>query len=124
MKQSQLNELIRFITRSVMKEYISMSSSSQSSSSTSSPDSTQDPNTPPQDAMTSAEKSKQRRDSEKSRQQSIKKTDLELKAAKSQTDYFNQQNKQNKLQISAKQRELQNLKAGKTIGSGGAGSIS
>jgi len=62
MKKKQLQELIRHITRSVLKEFSSMSSSTLSSSNSSKPDPNQDPNSPPVEAMTTAEKAKAARD--------------------------------------------------------------
>ena len=83
-----------------------------------------DPSTKPEDAMSPAEKAKQDLKKKEDRLKQIRTADMNLKGTKTQSDYFNQQLKQNKLKVTAQQKELQNLKAGKTIGSGGAGSIS
>jgi hypothetical protein len=119
MKRNQLEELIRHITRKVIKEYTVMSSSTDK---TGSP--TTDPAAPPVDAMTSLEKAKAEREADKERLKTIRTADMDLKGVKKQSDYFNQQVKQNKLEVTAKEKELQNLRAGKQISTGGAGSIS
>ena len=122
MKQSQLQELIRHITRSVLKEFQNIDPTSNSSihasSSSTSPDKMDakagnDANAPENSA-----------DAKKSKLQAIRTADMNLKGTKTQSDYFAQQLKNNKLKVTAKQKELQNLKAGKDISSGGAGSIS
>jgi hypothetical protein len=122
MKQSQLNELVKFITKAVLKEFTLMSASSQNNNSTT--DMASDPSTPPTDAMTSAEKSKQEREQKANRLKDIRTAEMDLKGTKTQSAYFSQQIKQNKLQTIAQQKNLQNLKAGKTVSTGGAGSVS
>ena len=109
----QLDELIRLITKSVLKEYSSISSMSSSSSngSTDSTDpGTADDGVKPQDAQTAVEKSKAKRDAKKAQLDKIRTADLDLKGVKTQQAYFLQQAKKNKLDITAKQKQLQQLK--------------
>lgn len=119
MKKTDLHELIRYITKNVIKEYSVLSTSSNTSSTGDT-----DPNAPPTDAMTSYEKLKAEREKEKQHRQDVRTGEMKLKGVKKQSDYFNQQIKMNKLGITAQEKELQNLKAGKAISTGGAGSIS
>jgi hypothetical protein len=116
-KRQQLRELIRLITKTVLKEY---SSSSSMSNNGAEGDTTETP----VDAMTSLERSKKEREDRKAHLQAVRTADMDLKGTKTQSDYFSQQLKQNKLKAIAQQKELQNLKAGKTVSSGGAGAIS
>ena len=121
MKQKQLQELVQLITRSVLKEY-SMLSTSSSSDKTKVGDSMDQSDSP--EPMTASEKFKADLQAKKDRLQKVRTADMDLKSTKTQSDYFNQQIKQNKLKVIAQQKELQNLKAGKSVSSGGAGSIS
>lgn len=114
MKKSQLQELISLISRKLLKEYSALSSTS-----------TKDSNTNiPTDTMTDSEKRKAEREAEANKLRDIRTTKMDLDGTKTQTDYFNQQVKMNKLKKIAQEKELQNLKAGKEISKGGAGSIS
>ena len=120
----QLNELLRLITKKVLKEYSSMSSMSSSNSSASGAGS--DPGTAndgvkPADAQTAAEKVKAQRDAKKSQVDKIRTADLDLKGVQKQQDYFTQQAKKNKLDIGAKQKQLQQLKGApaSTVPAGG-----
>ena len=117
----QLNELLRLITKSVLKEYSSVSSMSSSSSDSSDDSGTADDAVKPQDAQTAVEKAKAERDAKKSQLDKIRTADLDLKGVKTQQDYFTQQAKKNKLDITAKQKQLQQLKGApsSTIPAGG-----
>ena len=108
----QLDELLRLITKKVLKEYSSMSSmsSSSNSDSTSSGSGTADDGVKPQDAQTSVEKAKAQRDAKKAQVDKIRTADLDLKSINTQQDYYVQQANKNKLDISAKQKQLQQLK--------------
>lgn len=130
MKPQELQELVKHITRAIIKEMKASGQISEFTISSSdakalaAADSNFDTSTPPEDAMTPAEKSRLERQAETDRRKNIRTADMKLKGTKTQTDYFAQQQKQNKLDIIAQEKELQNLKAGKTISSGGAGSLS
>ena len=106
----QLDELLHLITKKVLKEYSSMSSMSSSSSDKSTDSGTADDGVKPQDAQTSVEKAKAQRDAKKAQVDKVRTTDLDLKSIKTQQDYYVQQAKKNKLDISAKQKQLQQLK--------------
>ena len=107
----QLDELIQYIAKAVLKEYSSMSSSSSSSSSdTNSDPGTADDGVKPTDAQTAVEKAKAERDAKKAQLDKIRTADLDLKGIKTQQDYFTQQAKKNKLDITAKQKQLSQLK--------------
>ena len=121
MKNEELQHLLKEIVRSVLNELTSLS---QSDMKAMLDNPSMDASVSPTDAMTPAEKAKSERDAESQRRKDIRTADLKLKSVKTQSDYYKQQEKQNRLDIIAKQKDLQNLKAGKTISSGGAGSIS
>ena len=123
MKKSQLEELIRHITCTILKEYTSMVTNPTSDSK--SKDASlqqQDPSAPSPDAMTDSERKRLEREAEKERLEAIRRTKLELKSTEAQDIYFNRQELENKSKIKAKRKQLQNLK--KQISSGGAGAIS
>jgi hypothetical protein len=122
--QKQLNELLRLITRKVLKEYSSLGSSlagndTNSSSDPGSANNGQKPN----DAQTAYEKSKAKRDAAKQQQDSIRTATMDLKGVKTQQDYFTQQAKMNKLDITAKEKQLQQLKGATTSGTTPAGGV-
>jgi hypothetical protein len=103
--RKQLDELIRYITKSVLKEWSSLSGNDNDS----------DPGTPddgvkPDDAKTAYEKSKAEREARKKQQDTIRSATLDLKSTKKQQDYFSQQAKKNKVDIQAKEKQLQSLK--------------
>lgn len=100
----QLNELIRYITKSVLKEWSSLSSNDDSDHGTS------DDGAKPDDAKTAYEKSKAEREARKKQQDTIRSATLNLKSTKKQQDYFSQQAKKNKVDIQAKEKQLQSLK--------------
>jgi hypothetical protein len=64
----------------------------------------------PMDAMSSIEKLKAQRDAKKKQQDQVRTADLDLKSTQRQQDYYVQQGKKNKLDIQAKQKQLQALK--------------
>lgn len=105
MKQKELQELLRHITRAVVNEYMSMTSTQQHDKEDVS--GTSDPNAPPVDAMTPAEKIKKEREDKKAHDDKIKQDTRELDSTKKQTSYYKQQLKQNMYDIKAKQKELQ-----------------
>jgi hypothetical protein len=112
----QLNELLRLITKSVLKEYSSLSTSSSNSnsggnsSSNSTGSGTANDGVKPQDAQTAVEKAKAERDAKKAQLDKVRTADLDLKGVKSQQAYFTQQAKKNKLDITAKEKQLQQMK--------------
>jgi hypothetical protein len=109
MKQSQLKELVKHITKSVLKEFTLMSASSQRDNSTT--DMAQDPSVPPTDAMTSAEKARDARDKEHQRQQAIKQQSVELDAKKKEMDFNKRKlDQQKRFDIPNATKELQKLK--------------
>ena len=87
-----------------------MSSMSSNNDNSGSDAGTADNGVKPPDAQTAAEKSKAERDAKKARIDQIRTADLDLKGVKTQQDYFTQQAKKNKLDITAKQKQLQQLK--------------
>jgi hypothetical protein len=88
-----------------------MSSSSSSSGNENSGDSgTANDGVKPQDAQTSAEKMKAKRDAKKTQVDKVRTADLDLKSVKTQQDYYVQQAKKNKLDIQAQEKQLQQLK--------------
>jgi hypothetical protein len=110
MKQSHLEELIRQITRSVLKEYTSMVSSNSSDEIKS----TDNDNTPPTDAMTSNERKRMERQVELDRQQKIKQKQVELDASKKEREFNRKKlDRQNRFDIPNAQKELQKLKGAK-----------
>lgn len=108
MKRPELDELLRLITRQVLKEYSTMASAEDSESD----DSTSGIEVQATDAMTSVEKQKAERDAKKKRVDQIRTADLDLKGTKTQQDYFIQQAKKNKEDIRAKEKKLQQMKGG------------
>ena len=104
--QKQLNELIYLITRGVVKEYGSMTSSQEDDMDSG----VADDGDKPDDAQTAYEKSKAEREARKQRQDSIRTATMDLDSTKKQQSYFNSQTKQNKTAIQAKERRLQSLK--------------
>lgn len=126
MKQEQLQELIKHITRCILKEFQNIDPATTS---------IQKMNRGGSDSTTASDSSLDNQDStgndvqdtlaaKKDKLKAIRTADMNLKGTKKQTDYFNQQVKQNRAKMIAQQKELSNLKAGKTVSSGGAGAIS
>lgn len=119
MKRTELKELVTCITREVLREFMNIDPATKSiekingASSAANGTSSETGD----DVPTTA-------DDRKDKLKAIRTADMNLKGTKTQTDYFNQQVKQNKLKAIAQQKELQNLKSGKSISSGGAGAIS
>ena len=96
--RKQLNELLRIVTRQVLREYSSMSSSTEDSSDPG----TADDGVKPQDAQTSAEKAKARHDQQLKDKQELdqakKQKDTEKEKAtsfKSQYDQWRRYGKSN-----------------------------
>ena len=106
--QKQLNELLRLITRGVLKEYGSLGSSLSGDDGTD-PGSA-DSGTKPDDAKTAYEKSKAEREARKTQQDTIRTAAQDLDSTKKQQSYFQSQTKQNKTAIQAKEKQLQQLK--------------
>lgn len=115
MKKSQIQELIRGIVRQVLKEYTTTSTTSTGT----------DASIPTglDSTLTPAEKSKQEREAERAKLKNIRSIDMDIKNTKNQSTYFAGQKKQNDLKVQAQEKERQNLKADKTISTGGAGSV-
>jgi hypothetical protein len=112
MKQSHLEELIRHITRSVLKEYNSMMSSS-SKLSDDRIDSV-DSDTPPVDAMTSNERKREERKAEINRQKVIKQKQAELDSKKKEIDFNRRKlDTQKRFEIPNLNKDLQKLKGAK-----------
>jgi hypothetical protein len=112
--QSQLNELLRLITRGVLKEYSSLGSSLASSADNSIDPGSADDGVKPDDAKTAYEKSKAEREARKKRQDVIRTATMDLDSTKKQQSYFQSQTKQNKTAIQAKEKQLQQLKGAPT----------
>ena len=106
--QKQLNELLRLITRGVLKEYGSLGSSLSGEDSDDS--GIADNGVKPADAQTAYEKSKAEREARKKQQDTIRTAALDLDTTKKQQSYFQTQTKQNKTAIQAKEKQLQQLK--------------
>ena len=104
--QKQLNELIYLITRGVVKEYGSMTSSQEDDMDSG----VADDGDKPDDAQTAYEKSKAEREARKNKQDQVRTATMDLDSTKKQQSYFNSQTKQNKTAIQAKERKLQLLK--------------
>jgi hypothetical protein len=112
MKKSQLQELIRNITRSIVREYISMQdkkalSANQSSISTSS-------DTPPEDAMSPGLKARMEREKEIARRNDVKTKEVELKTTKSKIDMQRKESDQLKrFTKPSLEKDIQRLKGAK-----------
>ncbi len=104
----QLDELIRLITKGVLKEWSSLNGDGTDTDDAD-PGSAND-GAKPMDAMSSIEKLKAQRDAKKKQQDQVRTADLDLKSTQRQQDYYVQQGKKNKLDIQAKQKQLQALK--------------
>jgi len=110
MKQSHLEELIRHITRSVLKEYTSMMSSKLSDDQINSADN----DIPPVDSMTSNEKKRLERQAELDRQKKIKQTQAELDAKKKEIDFNRRKlDTQKRFEIPNLTKDIQKLKGAK-----------
>ena len=114
-KKKQLQELVRHIIRTTLKElsvngassFRSMSDQDQTSMMNS------DPNALPVDAMTPFEKAKQEREDRKRRDDAVKSSEEELKTAKKESDFQKQKVDQTKrFEIPALQKRIQTLKGG------------
>ena len=123
--RKQLDELLRLITCGVLKEYGSLGSSlSGNNDGDESGDyGSADDGVKPDDAKTAYEKSKAERDARKTRADKVRTADMNLKGVKKQQDYFTQQAKMNKLDITAKEKQLQQLKGATTSGTTPAGGV-
>jgi hypothetical protein len=100
MKRSELQEIIRRVVKESINELMGSSSD----------EAEMDLTATHVDDMSPAEKAKHERDLEQQRRDNIKSTDMELKIAKKQSDYFNQQVQKNKLDITSNEKELSRLK--------------
>lgn len=108
--REQFNELLRLITRQVLKEYSSIVPDDDNSDSN-----TSTTNTKPPDAMSSLEKAKADREAKKKQQDQIdqiRTATMDLSSTKKQSSYFKQQLKKNELDIQAKTKQLQQMKGG------------
>lgn len=110
MTQSQLKEVIRHIVRETLNELMDSSSLLQQQAQQIDQTSA-DPNQPHIDDMSALEKGRYLRDLEKQRREKIKHTDMDLKITKKQSDYFDQQLDKNRMDVIAKEKELQQLKS-------------
>ena len=105
MKRSQLQELIRHITRAVVKEYISTSSSSDESN-------------PPEvvsvDSLSPAEQAKLNREKEIQRRDLLKQKEKELDVTKREQDFQKQKVDQSKrFAVPNLTKDIQRLKGAK-----------
>ena len=105
--REQFNELLRLITRQVLKEYSSIVPDDDNSDSN-----TSTTNAKPPDAMTSLEKAQADREAKKKQQDQIRTATMDLSGTKKQSSYFKQQLKKNELDIQAKTKQLQQMKGG------------
>lgn len=111
MKQSHLEELIRHITRSVLKEYTSMMSSSKLSDDQID---SADRDVPPVDSMTSNERKREERKAELERQKIVKQKQAELDAKKKEVDFNRRKlDTQKRFEIPNLNKDLQKLKGAK-----------
>lgn len=88
--RQQLDELLRLITKSVLKEYTSMSSTANSNSNASDPGSADD-GVKPADAQTSAEKAKARHDQQLKDKQALDQAKKEKETEKEKAESFKSQ---------------------------------
>ena len=105
MTRHQFNELIRYITKGVLKEYGEMSSQDTSS----------DPGMPddgvkPMDAMTAVEKSKAERDAKQAHVKQVQQAQRKLDGDKAQQKYFAKQSEVNRVSLRNQERDLQKMK--------------
>jgi len=107
--RKQLDELLRLITRGVLKEYGALGSS-LSGNDDSSDTGSADDGVKPDDAKTAYEKSKAEREMRKKQQDMVRTAQMDLDSTKKQQSYFQSQTKQNKTAIQAKEKKLQSLK--------------
>jgi len=117
--RSQFNELLRHITKGVLKEYDSMSSSfstSSSSQDTSSDPGIADDGVKPMDAMTAAEKSKAERDARQAHVKQIQQAQRKLDGDKAQDKYFSKQREVNRVSLKNQEKELQKMKGARSTG--------
>lgn len=106
MSRKRLDELIRLIATRVLNEWSSLSGDDNND-----PDQgTADDKVKPDDAKTAVEKSREERQARKTQQDRVRTANLDLTSTKKQQSYFDQQSKKNKLDIQAKQKQLQALK--------------
>ena len=104
MKRSQLQELVRHITRSILKEVIPPATDKTNTSNV-------DPNAPPEDAMSPGLKARMEREKEKNRRNDIKNKEAELKTAKTKMDAQKKETDQLKrFTAPALQKDIQRLK--------------
>lgn len=116
MKQSHLEELIRHITRNVIKEYTSMLSSGNSvtDDKSATPQSALKIMNKPADDVSSTEKKQLERQAELDRQKDIKQKQIELDATKKEREFNRKKlDRQNRFDIPNAQKELQQLKGAK-----------
>ena len=111
--RQQFNELVQYITKGVLKEYDSMSSSEQDTSS--------DPGIPddgvkPMDAMTAAEKSKAERDAKQAHTKQVQQAQRKLDGDKAQQKYFAKQSEVNRVSLKSQERDLQKMKGARVSG--------
>jgi hypothetical protein len=104
----QLNELIRYITRGVLKEYDSMSSDNSQNP----PDTpgSSDTENKPVDAMTSAEKSKADREQRQAKITQTQQAQRELDGTKAQDKYYAKQREVNRVSIRSQEKAIQTMK--------------
>ena len=117
MKTPQLQELVRMITRQVLKEYSTMMSTADKMDAAATGQNT---DTPPTDAMTSSEKAKAERDAKRQ-------ADAEMRATKMVIDkqdaFYKAQVTQDKLKKTSLTKKLQDQQSGKSTSLAGAGTI-
>lgn len=109
MKSDDLQLILRGIVRQILKEYATLSTSDLKTLAA------QDPNmnvdTPPEDAMTSAEKAKMERDTEHERQVNIKQKQGELDAKKKEMEFNKKKlDQQRRFDVPNVAKDLQKLK--------------
>lgn len=110
MKKHQLEELVRTIVHNLLKEYdAAMSTSDLQSLADKNPD--LDASTPPQDAMTSAEKARMNRQDQDEKKKEIKQATVELDATKKKLEYQRrEQDSLRRFTIPDMTKKLQSLK--------------
>jgi len=113
MKKSELNELLRLITRKIIKEYMASSSDLNTNDDESGDSSTTGANKDASE-LTSAEKSKIQRDKSHQRLTDLKQKKLELDSEKKQMDFYKKKVDQSKrYNIPQMTKDVQTLQGAK-----------
>jgi hypothetical protein len=113
MTKQQLEELVRHISRKVMREFVSFQDKKELAAKASDPTSSiiNDPSIPPVDAMSPALKAKMDQEKRVAARQQMKQKEIELKAEKDKQKFYKSSEDQSKRVIQkGLERDIQNLK--------------